>query len=996
MLETIYLVHHSHTDIGYTHDQPTLWDLQRRFIDDAIVAASRDMDVDADHAFRWTVETTMPLLDWLERATDRQIGRFVELERRGRIEVTAMPLNITPLFDAGEIVEWLQPVQRLRDEFGFKIRYAMNCDVNGQNWPLADLLLDMDVNAFSMAINTHFGGYPLCRPAVFSWEAPSGRTLPVYNGFPYESGFRFGIGRSLHDFEEYYLPALQRKLDEVEYPLSALMLQTFHPFGDNGSAYYRFSEFVQRWNATCRRPRIVMATPSMWWDAVEELLPRMENHRGDWTDFWNFGCISSARETEMNRDSRRRLRTADIVSTTCRILRDTKEDHDNGERQDREFHTNFFRNLSERRTEAWRMLGLWDEHTWGAECSVVSPWAEDTLSQWYHKAGYAYGARSRSSSLLRDALAELSQQIESGDATDIMLFNPLPGPLTVTGPINEGIVYPRGVSDDPTSERHWQDRQRQPDALSEVYGEPHSPGTSGASEASPCYLPSTTLPPFGYRVVTRDSFSTISKARNLKYSGDSDVNDRPPAIDNGRFVVVIDEDSGGISSWYDRELNHDWVDHEHPLRFGAFVRETLDRSQVPDEVGPAAARREIFSIDFSSRELEREAIWNPSWPRAFEVTPSNGDTCHAATDSRKPRIKTSIYEIPDGTKVIQQLPRPDRHAPDRKADSDETCATCDTVTLSIFVPKNGEWVEFEAWWHMADDPWPEATYLAFPFNLTDPEVRYDVGANAVMLEKDQLPGCCRDYVTTQGWVDLSDESAGVTIATPGNPMAQFGDFNFGKRQRIAETNGLFLGWITANYWDTNFRASQPGLVHAKYTVHPHGRFIEADAHHFSAESAHRSPVAQHCGESWSLARSSQSNTATDIRPDERKLPESGSLLLLPGHDGSRTPFILLSFQFLNEKSVALLRMVNASDCPEVALVGSAILKIVDATIAPLVGTMPRAGTGQSPNSDGNAFEGNASKGTIPESIRELPIHDGWIACEVEPRRTVTLRLSFSQ
>ena len=34
----------------------------------------------------------------------------------------------------------------------------MNCDVNGENWPLVDLLLDLGIEGFTMAINTHFGG----------------------------------------------------------------------------------------------------------------------------------------------------------------------------------------------------------------------------------------------------------------------------------------------------------------------------------------------------------------------------------------------------------------------------------------------------------------------------------------------------------------------------------------------------------------------------------------------------------------------------------------------------------------------------------------------------------------------------------------------------------------------------------------------------------------------------------------------------------------------
>ena len=70
----------------------------------------------------------------------------------------------------------------------------MNCDVNGENWSLVDLLLDVGIEGFTMAINTHFGGAPLHRPDVFWWQGPSGRKILAYNGWPYDTGWRFGIG----------------------------------------------------------------------------------------------------------------------------------------------------------------------------------------------------------------------------------------------------------------------------------------------------------------------------------------------------------------------------------------------------------------------------------------------------------------------------------------------------------------------------------------------------------------------------------------------------------------------------------------------------------------------------------------------------------------------------------------------------------------------------------------------------------------------------------
>ncbi|WP_276256621.1 hypothetical protein [Halomontanus rarus] len=413
-VEEIHFVHHCHTDIGYTHDQPTLWDLQRRFIDEAIDLADRDRDIDAPHAFRWTVETTTPLLRWLEDADDDRIDLFLELEAAGRIEVTGMFANLTPLYGPAQIAESLEPVRHLREAYGIEITNAMNCDVNGQNWPLADALLDADIDGFSMAINEHFGGAPLERPLAFRWEAPSGRELLSLNGFHYSTGWALGIGHDAEEFAEKWWPRLDTRLEELGYELPVLHIQSFHPFGDNGSAYPEFSTFIEEWNEredVCEGdlPRIRMVTPSTYWEVVDEHRESLPTHRGDWTDFWNFGSGSSARETAINRESRRRLNTADVLEAGLTLAGAGPNDRHPAHRS-----------ASGSRDAAWWALNFYDEHTWGADVSIREPHSDDTQAQWHHKANYAYEARSHSNRLQRDGLAELARRVlrDGGDGDE--------------------------------------------------------------------------------------------------------------------------------------------------------------------------------------------------------------------------------------------------------------------------------------------------------------------------------------------------------------------------------------------------------------------------------------------------------------------------------------------------------------------------------------------------------------------------------------------------
>jgi alpha-mannosidase len=246
---------------------------------------------------------------------------------------------------------------------------------------------------------------------------------------------------------------------------------------------------------------------------------------------------------------------------------------------------------------------------------------------------------------------------------------------------------------------------------------------------------------------------------------------------------------------------------------------------------------------------------------------------------------------------------------------------------------------------------PEATYIAYPFDLPASTARFDVGGQAVIVDTEQLPGVCRDYFTVQGWVDLSGQNLGVTIATPDNPMVQLGGFQFAQHQAsVALERALMLGWVTNNYWETNFRAHQPGPVHCRYRILPYaGAFDEARAHRFGLEAVQAQPLVQHMGES----------------PASSALfPGSGALLELPSD-----PILVTHVKPAAIQPHIVLRLLNASDEPQRVELGSALLEIAAAWLCDLLET--------------------------PQ--RELDVRDGKVCLELEARRfaTVTLLVHLS-
>ena len=853
-VHTLYFIHHSHTDIGYTHDQPIVFDLHGRFLDEALHLVDKYADRDSDGAFRWTVETTYVLYRWLQQASAGQIERFKALERAGRIEVTGMFANLTPLLDTDQLVETFQLLRPLRDDFGFTIRHAMNCDVNGENWPLVDLLLDLGIEGLTMAINTHFGGAPMQRPNVFWWEGPSGRKILAYNGWPYDTGWRFRIGRDAATFEETWWPRVERRLAEIEYPLPVLMVQSFHPFGDNGSAYEPFSDFIDAWNEHGKSPRIVMATPKDWWAAVKEHSHLLPSYRGDWTDYWNFGCISSAREQALNRASRARLRTADALAAAGLGRSDAPAEN------------TLARSFARYRESAWHSLHLWDEHTWGADCSIRAPGAEDTAAQWHHKASYAYTARSLSLLLQRDALAELGGHVQRAKPDDLLVFNPLPWTRRVAGIVPQEVASPRGLAEDVTAGRHFQDRM--PYDHSQL-----DPNTEASPGQKKLWLEPREVPGFGYTVIRR--------AELVEWQPTADFSEEA-VVENDSFRFTFDLQRGGISSWHDKRLNHEWVDASAGYPFNGFIHE-----QVAD-ASHAWPRNLMFNMEWLSDEVERLRGWKPEWP----------------VERRGPTrvLQHRVYRTPLGQYIIQALEAPGCVGP---------------LKQTVFLPDTEDYIECESWWDMSLNVHPEGTYILYPFNVPDASARLDLGGQPMAVGSDQLPGVCLDYFTAQGWVDFSNEKLGVTVAIPENPMVQLGDFHFAHNQaECTLERSMLLGWVTNNYWETNFRAHQPGRVQARYRIKPYGgRFNELQAHRFGLEAVHAQPLFQHLGE-----------------PERHPplFPEVGTLLHLPENASPESPILTLHVKRAEQQPGVIVRLFNASDRPQPAEIGSGALRILSA------------------------------------------------------------------
>jgi len=391
----------------------------------------------------------------------------------------------------------------------------------------------------------------------------------------------------------------------------------------------------------------------------------------------------------------------------------------------------------------------------------------------------------------------------------IFLFNPLPWERELSGPVADHVVTPRGVPDDETAGRHFQDRDRR---RRRSAGFADSEDIETLFSLNGYYLPSTSVPGYGWTSVPVED---LIQLENQPF-------DERSTVETERYVLTFDRDRGGIMSWHDKERECEWVDESAEYPLAGFVHEVVADTETD------RPRKRLFDYDPDVEGTFPAVAGLLDSDRGFR------SDWHARRSGPDRVRRHRVYDVPEGYRVRQTLVTP-------QVESD--------VVLEFFVPDEDDTIVVNAEWVMGLRTDPEATYLAFPFALDDPTPHIDVGGQAMQPGPDQLDRSVYDYYTVQHWADLSDDNRGMTVGCPLNPLVQFGDFHFADNQQGFDLERpLLLGWVTNNYWDTNFRAHQPGRVQARYHLSPHDEFDEASAHATGLEATHYEPLAQTGGE----------------------------------------------------------------------------------------------------------------------------------------------------
>lgn len=391
----VYLLPHSHVDIGYTHVQTDVEKAQWRYLEQAIEAAKKTASYPEGSRFKWNVEVMWAVDSYLRQASPEKVQDFINAVKAGQVGLQALYGNeLTGLCNNEELLRLISVGQQVAKRCGVKLTSAMITDVPGYTWGIVPAFVQNGVKYFSAGPN---GGDRIGHTIAaagdkpFWWLAPNGKDKILF--------WMTGTGYyQVFSSEQRLLEYLSR-LEERGYPYD--YVQVRHCLGDNAPPDVNFAERIRKWNQTYAYPKLIIATTDeMFSDFEKRYGDKIPTLSGDFTPYWEDGSVSSALETTMNRESARRLLQAETLYAMLNPEKYSPEQ--------------FY--------QAWRNVLLYDEHTWGAHNSISQPDHPFVKSQWAIKRQFAIDADAQSKNLLKEALENANQNPSKG----IDIINTLP------------------------------------------------------------------------------------------------------------------------------------------------------------------------------------------------------------------------------------------------------------------------------------------------------------------------------------------------------------------------------------------------------------------------------------------------------------------------------------------------------------------------------------------------------------------------------------------
>jgi len=766
----VFLIHHAHTDVGYTAPQARVGRLHADYMRRVL----RLLREDPDARFRWTSETFWAVERFLEIAAPGEREELAEHLRAGRIGFSHTYLHFNELASAELVSAGLGRAAAFRDRHALPCETAFSADINGFGWGYAAALRRHGVRNLLTCVHSHHGMYPLqARHTPFYWTPPDGGApVLVWSAEHYWLGNELGLcpgavfnyviqdefspPPALADTRALATVRLTRFLRQLEtdgYPYAFVPVMVSGLILDNTPPNPAIAAFADAWNARHGdRVELEMTTPDAFFRHLREQPDAIPTHAGDWPDWWSDGSASTPMAVRQFRRAQRLWRQLDARekrspgSVDGEPLKAVESD-----------------------------LLHFAEHTWNDSEALNQPWLDVVHQIGGRNKAYAVCALERAEALREALFPDNGVLIEPGRPWRYRAWNAAseryvgPVSLFIEGFEDDGGLFERvAVVDERDGARLSCQLEPVPRGVSLIVWLALEPGEERF-----------------IRLETAEA-SAPASARRDDPRGSDGVLDVTRAEDAGAWEhglctphVLLEWGEGGIGRWHDFGSGADLLD---PSR--AHAPFTLVHEITPvDDRGVDGARK---AMGRNRKGLAvRRSRATPTGVRALEAGPVFA------------RAELS-YEVAGAEAASVRL------------------------TAYYAAPR----VDVEVRLHKQLARAPENVYLALPFaGLDDDATRLwlDKSGAAIRPWVDQLPGTLTDYYAVQGGFALCGERFGLAVAMPDQHLLQLGPLEHRDRllagdERLGDLRPAPYAWLMTNFWETNFDASLAGFHEFRYAI----------------------------------------------------------------------------------------------------------------------------------------------------------------------------------
>ena len=539
----VYLVQHTHTDIGYTRPQSEILPEHLRFIDYALDFCDLTDDYPENAKFRWTCEASWAVDQYLDFRPPIQIARLKQRVEEGRIEITGMPFNMSEIADENILAASLRPIKKFKD-LGLKITTAMQNDVNGIAWCLADYFPDTGIEFLIMGQHGHRARIPFDTPTPFWWESPSGKRLLAFRADHYMTGNFWGIHTGNFQNLETELIRYLKNLESHRYPYNRIAVQYSGYLTDNAPPSTSGCDMIRRWNEKYEWPKLRSATAREFPAFIKETQGQdLPVHRAAWPDWWSDGFGSAAQETASARKTQMQLIANQGLLSMAKLLG---------------MHVPATTMAS--LNKIYNAILFWDEHTMGAAESIRDPLVENSVIQWAEKSAYVWEAAKETRILQEAAMGLIQPHFPRADVPTIVVCNTLNWPRSGVAEVYiDHQILPPGKSF----------------RLVDIEGnEIFSQASKSRADGTYWHLQVKDIPAMGYKVY-RIETQNRPRPRPEEFRSSEGI------LENAFYRIDIDAKTGAIASLFDKQLGKDLIDKTSPWQIGQFIHETIsNRSQL--------------------------------------------------------------------------------------------------------------------------------------------------------------------------------------------------------------------------------------------------------------------------------------------------------------------------------------------------------------------------------------------------------------------------------